>query len=412
MDIRPIISTLSRHKTAAGLIALEIALTCAIICNAVFLISARLDRMARPSGFAEDELVNVLLVGMSKDANPQAQVRDDLAALRGIAGVRSVAATNQVPYRNSSWNSSVNLTPDQMHPTLNASVYIGSEDLVDTFGLRLVAGRDFLPDEHQSFEALQAVDDSEASVPSVIISKVLAERLFPGKNPLGQVIYSWGDAPITVVGVVEHLIRPNDIGGAAEREYSMVLPISAPVEYGSDYMLRVDDPARREAILKTALDTLQQRNPNRIVIESSTTTVEAFKHEFYQQDRAMAWLLVAVSVSLLVVTALGIVGLASFWVQQRARQIGVRRALGATRGQILRYFQTENFLIASLGIVLGMALAYAINGALMERYELPRLPWQYLPIGAAALWLLGQIAVLGPALRAAAVPPAVATRSV
>jgi putative ABC transport system permease protein len=126
----------------------------------------------------------------------------------------------------------------------------------------------------------------------------------------------------------------------------------------------------------------------------------------------MAWLLVAVCVSLLVVTALGIVGLASFWVQQRTRQIGIRRALGATRRQILGYFQTENFLIATLGIVLGMALAYAINGLLMERYELPRLPWHYLPVGAVALWLLGQLAVLGPALRAAAVPPAVATRSV
>jgi putative ABC transport system permease protein len=123
-------------------------------------------------------------------------------------------------------------------------------------------------------------------------------------------------------------------------------------------------------------------------------------------------MLVIVCVALLVVTALGIVGLASFWVQQRTKQIGVRRALGATRGQILRYFQTENFLLATLGIVLGMLLAYAINQLLMGKYELPRLPAIYLPVGAVVLWLLGQVAVLGPARRAAAVPPAVATRSV
>jgi putative ABC transport system permease protein len=114
---------------------------------------------------------------------------------------------------------------------------------------------------------------------------------------------------------------------------------------------------------------------------------------------------------LLIVTALGIVGLASFWVQQRTKQIGIRRALGATRGQILRYFQTENFLLASTGIVLGMLLAYAINQWLMGKYELPRLPLYYLPFGAVTLWLLGQIAVFAPARRAAAVPPAVATRS-
>ncbi|HMB43694.1 MAG TPA: FtsX-like permease family protein, partial [Luteimonas sp.] len=130
------------------------------------------------------------------------------------------------------------------------------------------------------------------------------------------------------------------------------------------------------------------------------------------QDRSMVWLLIAVCVALLVVTALGIVGLASFWVQQRTKQIGVRRALGATRGQILRYFQTENFLLATIGIVFGMLMAYGINQLLMSKYELPRLPAIYLPVGAVALWLLGQLSVFGPARRAASVPPAVATRSV
>jgi putative ABC transport system permease protein len=113
-----------------------------------------------------------------------------------------------------------------------------------------------------------------------------------------------------------------------------------------------------------------------------------------------------------VVTALGIVGLASFWVAQRNRSIGVRRALGATRGNILNYFQTENFLLTTMGIVLGMVLAYGINLFLIVHYELPRMPAMYLPIGALILWGIGQAAVLGPALRAAAVPPVVATRSV
>jgi len=109
---------------------------------------------------------------------------------------------------------------------------------------------------------------------------------------------------------------------------------------------------------------------------------------------------------------LGITGLANFWVQQRRRIIGIRRAIGATRGDILRYFQTENFLIVTGGIVLGMLLAFVLNLVLMSYYELPRLPLYYLPVGALVLWLLGQLAVLGPALRAAAVPPVVATRSV
>src|SRR5690606_19364891 len=111
------------------------------------------------------------------------------------------------------------------------------------------------------------------------------------------------------------------------------------------------------------------------------------------------------------VTAFGIVGLANFWVQQRNKQIGIRRALGATRRDILRYFQLENFMLATIGIVLGMGLAYGLNQVLMERYELARLPLLYLPVGAVVLWALGQAAVYWPARRAASVPPAVATRS-
>jgi len=134
------------------------------------------------------------------------------------------------------------------------------------------------------------------------------------------------------------------------------------------------------------------------------------RRDFYSRDRAVIWLLVSVCVALLAVTAFGIVGLASFWVQQRTRQIGIRRALGATRRQVVAYFQTENLLLSAAGIVLGMLLAYAGNQVLMHYFETDRLPLLYLPLGAIALFALGQAAVIGPALRAASVPPIVATR--
>jgi putative ABC transport system permease protein len=116
---------------------------------------------------------------------------------------------------------------------------------------------------------------------------------------------------------------------------------------------------------------------------------------------------------LLTITALGIVGMASFWVTQRRKQIGTRRALGATRGAILRYFLTENFLITTGGLVLGAVLSYGFSFWLMAHVsEAKLLPWGYLPVGFVVLWLLGQLAVLGTATRAARVSPAIATRSV
>lgn len=407
MEIRPIFSALRRHKTAAALIVIEIALSCAIICNALFLINGRLERMDRVSGLAEDQIVRVQLTGIGREDNPDALTQSDLAALRAIPGVKAATSTNQVTFGNGSWNSSVQLSKDQTHATLNATTYLGDEQLINTLGLNLVAGRQFTPDEFLSWTELNK-PDAVGNIPSAIITQGMAQKMFPGENALGKVFYSWGEEPIKIVGIVDHLVRPNEQGGPSAYEYSMIFPIRVPYSMGGNYLLRTDADRRAE-VLKAAVDVLQKNNPNRIILEQQT--MEELRANFYRQDRSMAWLLVAVCVALLIVTALGIVGLASFWVQQRSKQIGVRRALGATRRQILRYFQTENFLLASLGIVLGMALAYGINQLLMGKYELPRLPLYYLPVGAVLLWLLGQVSVLGPAIRAASVPPAVATRS-
>ena len=411
MELRPILTTLRRHKTASALIVLEIALSCAIICNAMFLISQRIDRLNGVSGLAEKELVRVQLTGIGKDDNAAALTNTDLAALRALPGVKDATVTNEVPFVNSSWNTSVTMTKDQQQPTLSATTYMGDEHFLGTFGLKLIAGRNFTSDELVDWEAFNA-PNAKIDLPSMIITKSMADKLFPGQQAVGKTIYSWGDNPIRIVGVVEHLVRPSDQGGDVGHEYSEILPIRTAYTVGGNYVVRVTDPSRRDEVLKAAVDTLKRNGPNRIVLADNTMTIEALRAKYYQQDRAMVWLLVAVCIALLVVTALGIVGLASFWVQQRTKQIGVRRALGATRGQILRYFQTENFLLATLGIVLGMMLAYGINQLLMGKYELPRLPAIYLPVGAVALWLLGQVSVLGPARRAAAVPPAVATRSV
>ena len=407
MDIRPILSTLSRHKTAASLIVLEIALTCAIICNAVFLIAQRLERMDRPTGMADSELVRINVAGIGEDENADALVKQDVASLRAIPGVKAAAALNHLPFDGSSWNSSVSITPDQPMPNLNAGVYLG-EGLVTTLGLRIVEGRDFNADEYKNWEAGNK-PGAKLVIPAAILTRAVANKLFPGESAVGKNIYSWNadNQPHRVVGVVEDLIRPNDNGGPAQARYSMLLPVS-DITMGR-FALRTD-PARRDEVLKAAVAALERNSARRIIMDQGS--FEQVRSDYYRQDRSMAWLLSAVIIALLVVTALGIVGLASFWVQQRTRQIGVRRALGATRGQILRYFQTENFLLATLGIVIGMVLAYGLNQLLMGRYELPRLPLIYLPVGAVALWLLGQIAVYWPARRAASVPPALATRSV
>ena len=411
MDIRPILSTLMRHKTAAALIVVEIALTCAIICNALFMISDRLSQVREVSGIAEEELVRVQISGIGSDTDQVARTRTDLASLRAIPGVKDATVLNQVPFVNSSWNSGVRLQQEQQQSTLNATTYMAEDQFIETLGLTLVAGRDFNADEYREASDLLERTTEDGNIPATIITRSLADKLFPGEDAIGKTFYSWGDAPIRVVGVVEHLVRPGGMGGPAEREYAMVFPLRPHYNLGGNYVIRTD-PDRRTEVLAAAKAVLQANGADRIIQEENSKTFEQLRREYYQAPRAMAWLLGIVCVALLLVTALGIIGLASFWVQQRTKQIGVRRALGATRGQILRYFQTENFVLASIGIALGMLLAYAINQLLMGRSDLGRLPLYYLPAGAVLLWALGQLAVWAPARRAASIPPAVATRSV
>ncbi|WP_379653952.1 ABC transporter permease [Pseudoxanthomonas sp. UC19_8] len=407
MEIRPIFSALRRHKTAAALIVLEIAVSCAIVCNALFLIAQRIDNLNLPSGIAEDQLLHIRLSGVGKDDNADARTEEDLAALRAIPGVIAVTTTNQLPFRNGSSNSGLSLTPDQADHTLNAAAYRVGRDAIRTFGLKLIAGRDFNADEYLLGSELNKPDiDFSKVAASIIVSSATAKKLFPNEPAVGKTVYM-SQTPLHIVGVVETLTRPTLNGG--NRTYSMLLPIRDNYNSMGRYIIRVGDPSRRHEVMKAALATLDGIDSSRLVLNNDT--YEEIRADYFSADRDMIGLLGVVCAALLLVTALGIIGLASFWVAQRTRQIGVRRALGATRAQILRYFQVENFLLVGMGIGLGMLLAYALNQLLMSRYELPRLPLAYLPAGAVVLWLLGQVAVLWPARRAAAVPPAIATRS-
>ena len=409
MELRPILSTLHRHKITVWLLIVQIALTCAIVCNAVFLIHQRLQRMDTPSGIAEHELVQIQFAYIGDRPDAYAQTQTDLATLRQLPEVQAVALANQLPLSGHAMsNSGIKLDPNQRQNSLEVASYYG-QNLLPTLGVRLISGRDFQPDELLDLKAvLPALHSGDMkNLPhAVIVDQAVAARLWPGQDALGKTIYIGDDIPLQVVGVSAPLARPNDLQQGAQ--YSIVYPIRLAATEGGSYVIRTR-PQDRERVLRSALAALKRLDPNRIVLQRRS--YDELRHAFFQNDRAMAGMLAGVIAALLVVTALGIAGLASFWVGQRRRTIGVRRALGATRGDILRYFQAENFLLATFGIALGMVLTYGLNLLLMLHYELPRLPGVYLPVGAAVLWTIGQLAVLGPALRAANVPPVVATRA-
>src|SRR5690606_14039800 len=115
---------------------------------------------------------------------------------------------------------------------------------------------------------------------------------------------------------------------------------------------------------------------------------------------------------LVAITTLGIAGLTSFNVTRRTKQIGTRRALGASRKAILRYFLTENLLFTGIGVTLGALVGVGLNIAMVNAFSIPRFEWYLVPAAMLAMLVIGQLAVLIPARRAAAIPPAIATRTI
>jgi putative ABC transport system permease protein len=175
------------------------------------------------------------------------------------------------------------------------------------------------------------------------------------------------------------------------------------------YLVRAR-PGQRDALMRLAEDKLSAIDNGRIIIR--VESVEELAAKSYADDRAMTVYLSVVVGLLLAISALGIFGLAAFNVSTRTKQIGTRRAVGARRFDIVRYFMVENWVITSTGVVVGCVLALVLGFWLSSVFELPRLKLYYLVAGVLALWTVGLAAALWPARRAARVSPAVATRTV
>ena len=140
--------------------------------------------------------------------------------------------------------------------------------------------------------------------------------------------------------------------------------------------------------------------------------VSQIKERFQSRSALLVTILSVVIALLLFITSLGIVGLTVFSVAERTRQIGTRRALGAQRGDILRYFLLENWIVTTLGLALGIALAFGLNVALVSRVSGPKMEPGLVAGGVLLLWIAGLAATFLPALRGARVAPAIATRNV
>ncbi len=403
MEIGPIWRAMMRNKTGAILIALQIAVTMAIMVNAISIMQERARVMARPSGIDEHNIFSIASIGFAEDFNERITIEEDLAALRGMPGVVNAIQSNSVPLSGGGWSMELQTEPGAEIDGTSVALYFVDEHGLETFGLNLLAGENFSATEVEWHEI------SATEWPArILITRAMAEALYPDDpdSALGKTVYINDDEPITISGIFEQMQAPWNGWSGVERV--MLTPVHTL--FGSTRYIIRTEPGMRDEIMPQVEELLAGRNKDRIV--RSMRSMDETRERSYRGDASMVKILTFTIVLLVAVTALGIVGLASFSVNRRTRQIGARRALGASRAAILRYFMTENFLISLVGVLIGAGLTVGLNILMVETFSLTRISWYLVPAAMLMLCVVGQIAVLGPAKRAASVPPAVATRTV
>lgn len=405
MDIGPIWRAMLKNKAGFVLIALQIAVTMTIMVNAFAIMQERTNNVGRESGLDEENTFALASVSFVEHDSEERKVliEEDLALIRGLPGVKNAVATNSFPLRQGGWSMALQTVPgNQTADSVGSAIYFVDEHGAEAFASNIIDGKNFTPDQ-----VTWQPEDNNIWPAYGIITEALGKKLFPDEQGsfVGKSFYINDNDPVNIVGVVERLQAPWQ--GWSGVEQSMLVPQRRTSGF-QRYLIRTESGYRDE-LMPQVEELLASSNKDRLI--SDVTTMDEVRKLAYLGDTAMIKILAFVVGLLTVITGLGIVGLASFNVSRRTRQIGIRRALGATKPAIVRYFMVENFIVSSVGLVIGGILSVALNIAMVEAFSLEPLAWYVIPIAMLALWTVGQAAVAGPAKRASNISPAIATRS-
>lgn len=398
-----ILRALARNKIGALLIAMQIALTMTIMVNAIFMIQDRQQQMQRDSGLDEANTFYLTNTIFAQDYNIHAHLQTDLHLIRNTPGVIDAVQINAIPLSSSGWSMALQHEAGEDKDSVGTAVYMVDDHAINAMGLELVAGSNFAPED------IELRKDGQSTWPAkTIITKAFAESLFPDdwQSAIGKTVYISQTQPMQIIGIINALQAPWNGWNGVER--SMLVPFHRESK-GGFYFIRTEE-GRRDALMPIIEKALAESDKERII--RRVTTIEDTRKRSYRQHNATNKILTTVVITLTLITAFGIVGLAIFSINRRTKQIGTRRALGATKMQIMSYFMMENFIISAIGNAVGCIGAIALNMWLVETFNLSPINIELIIFGVIALFIVGQLAVLYPARKASMIAPATATRTI
>lgn len=396
--MHPMIRALGRHRVPVSLIVFEVALAFTLVINVLNLVSEYAGHIAVQTGIdagATSWLSSSPGSGSARNVSQEA----DIAVLRGAPKIENAALVSALPLSGTSAYS-FKVSPDMQGAgpvKASANMYFWTRGALDTLGVRLASGRDFLPSEYVEYSFFGNTPPPAA----ILITRALAMRLFGSDDVVGKRVkleLAENHSAI-VVGVVSRLISPS-IHYQPDDNFSVIFPV-LHVD-GGLYVIR-NRPGDGEGALAAARTALYRTSPFRIITRSET--FKTTEQKYFQGDRSLIWTLCILASCLVLLTVAGIVSISNYWVVQRQRSIGIRRALGASRFEIIKYFLMENLALVLVGSILGLVGAVGLNILLMRWFEVGQLSLARPLVGLIAFVIVGQIAVLFPAIRASYIRP-------
>lgn len=404
VPFRPIVSALFRNRAGALLVAAQVAIALAVLVNAVYMVKQRIDLIDRPTGVDVDNIFVVGVAGFTKEFNYRAMLDEDITWLSSLPDVVAVTATNSVPLSGGGSSDYVKLTPDAKGGRENLVNYFHfNEQGAKALGLNVIAGRWFTKEE------VQAPGSTPYAVYTgpIVVTQDYANRIFPKGDALGKVIYGSSSQPLTIIGIVDHMLGSWLTG--VDHPTDVMYMAFEPSGPSTRYLVHTK-PGMRDQLMRKVEADFGPRNVTRAV--NYVRTLQLYKDRSYITERNMSIYLSTVTVLLLAITSLGIFALATFNVSTRTKQVGTRRAVGARRRDIVAHFLVENWMITTAGVFVGCVLALAAGHVLSLEYELPRVDLYYIVGGVLVMWVVGLAAAWHPSRRAARISPALATRTV
>jgi len=397
----PAVKAFLRHRIIVIILGVEFALIFALLTNAIFLGWERFEAIRASSGLSERNLLVATPHAVNDSTSLASVGQDAITTVRSQANVEDASEINQTPFSGTDHRKiTVAIHHAGFNRSVEASEYFGDIRSLTTLGVKMSAGRWFDLSDYMSSPS----QDRSTTVHVVVLSKAVATKLFKSANSVGENLYL-GNQPATVVGIMDRLARPGYFG-ADDTGDSIFLP-ELP---STDFVLaiRIKEGHAAEDSHKAIEAALNKTFAGRIYWTVGDFATQ--RSDYFSSDEAAFRLILAIFIGLLLVSANAIVASSHFWVIRRKPQVAIRRALGATRSQVITSFLFENAIIGMFGIIVGAILASAISLCLSTSFGSSRLPSSAMLFGALLVFAIGQCGTLYPAFKMGRVSPALAMR--